>query len=640
MASHDDTKSVGEAPRAGALDPDVGAQPLPVGTVLERGFVIRSVLGRGGFGVTYMAEHTGIGRRVALKEHFPEQFAVRQGLSVRPMSAGAHMFKWGLDRFLDEARRLGRFKHPSIVDVTDVFEANGTAYMALAYEDGETLGRWLGRLGRPPTQVELDRILKPILDALEHVHGHGILHRDIAPDNIMLRRNGTPVLIDFGAARHALAEKSQTLTGIVKHGYSPPEQYSRSAARHGPWSDIYALGATLYRAITGAAPQEAPDRILGDTVGDLSKLGAKSYRPSFLASVMQALALQPEARPQSVKAWRLALLTSPLRDATKAAGRSPETPRPRIGPGTAPAPSGHIKPPPPSRTPWGAVGAAALALLLLAGSGYYYARVLLPAKEAARLKSAEEEARRRNPALTVTPGSGQSFRDCPTCPEMVVVPAGRFTMGSPASESERQNVEGPQRQVTITRPFAVGKFEVTFAEWDSCVADRGCTHTPETSWGRGRQPVMRVSWNDAKQYVAWLSRKTGKNYRLLSEAEWEYAARAGSTTRYFWGDTFSRNRANENKGQTVEVGEYEANAWGLHDVHGNVWEWVEDCWHDSYEAAPSDGSSWVKACTDNGRVFRGGSWNDFTWFLRSAQRVREPPDHRHHNVGFRVGRMM
>ena len=130
-------------PRTAALGAEAGSLPLPVGTVLERGFVIRSVLGRGGFGITYMAEHTGLGRRVALKEHFPEQFSVRQGLSVRPTSAGAAMFKWGLDRFLEEAKRLAQFKHPSVVDVSDVFEANGTAYMALAYEDGETLGQWL-----------------------------------------------------------------------------------------------------------------------------------------------------------------------------------------------------------------------------------------------------------------------------------------------------------------------------------------------------------------------------------------------------------------------------------------------------------------------------------------------------------------
>ena len=295
-------------PRIAALGVEAGSLPLPVGTLLERGFVIRSVLGRGGFGITYMAEHTGLKKRVALKEHFPERFAVREGLSVRATSSGAHMFKWGLNRFLEEARHLAGFTHSSIVDVTDVFEANGTAYMALTYEDGETLPAWRGRLGRPPTQSELDGLMSPILDALEHVHGQSILHRDLAPDNIMLRRDRTPVLIDFGAARQAMGERSQTLTSIVKHGYSPPEQYTRTSARHGPWSDIYALGATLYWALTGRTPQEAPDRQLGEKLMDLRRLSSKRYRPSFLSGVMHALALRPEDRPQSITEWRLTLL--------------------------------------------------------------------------------------------------------------------------------------------------------------------------------------------------------------------------------------------------------------------------------------------------------------------------------------------
>ena len=215
-------------------------------------------------------------------------------------------------------------------------------------------------------------------------------------------------------------------------------------------------------------------------------------------------------------------------------------------------------------------------------------------------------------------GAGQAapatFRDCDECPEMVAIPAGSFLMGSPSSEAQRGLDEEPQHQVTIANKFAVGKFEVTFSEWDACVNDRGCVrvgHAPgppddDEGWGRGRQPVIKVAWSEAKQYVDWLSRKTGKKYRLLSEAEWEYVARAGTTTPFSTGATINPKQANYDAkhsyaggatGQppqrTVAVGSFKPNAFGLHDVHGNVSEWVEDCWNEDYKGAPSDGSAWT-----------------------------------------------
>jgi formylglycine-generating enzyme required for sulfatase activity len=275
---------------------------------------------------------------------------------------------------------------------------------------------------------------------------------------------------------------------------------------------------------------------------------------------------------------------------------------------------------------------------------------------------ARDEAARRDPALSVAPGSGQSFKDrladgseCAFCPEMVVVPAGSFMMGSPESEAGRSNDEGPQRRVTIAKPFAVGKFEVTFAEWDACVSDGGCTHKPETSWGRGRQPVHSVSWDDiTTEYLPWLSRKTGKTYRLLSEAEWEYAARAGTTTPFSFGATISTDQANYNgnvtygtgrKGvnreKTIEVGSLNTpNAWGLHDMHGNVREWVEDCWHDNYSGAPTDGSTWTTACAEVPRVLRGGSWGNYPLYLRSAIRLRVQPGLHSIGMGFRLARTL
>ena len=192
---------------------------------------------------------------------------------------------------------------------------------------------------------------------------------------------------------------------------------------------------------------------------------------------------------------------------------------------------------------------------------------------------------------------------------MVVVPAGSFMMGSSERELGRDSDEGPQHKVTIAEPFAVGKYEVTFDEWEACVASGGCdSYKPkDQGWGRGPRPVINVSWNDAIAYVEWLSAKVGKPYRLPSEAEWEYAARAGTTTRYWWGDEITIENANygRNVGKTTDVGSYPPNRWGLYDMQGNVWEWTEDCYHDSYKVAPEDGSAWMNGDCGSPGAARG-----------------------------------
>jgi formylglycine-generating enzyme required for sulfatase activity len=247
-----------------------------------------------------------------------------------------------------------------------------------------------------------------------------------------------------------------------------------------------------------------------------------------------------------------------------------------------------------------------------------------------------EEQRKRTEVGLLQPG--REFRDCTdVCPTMVVLPAGEFIMGSTDS-----NREQPPHRVTIQRPFAVGKFEVTFAEYDACTADGGCTYRPsDQGWGRGRRPVINVSWHDAKEYVAWLSRKSGKTYRLLSEAEWEYAARAGTTTRYAFGDTISKSQAQYGADRTAEVGSFAANKFGLHDMHGNVREWVADNWHYDYMGAPLDGTVWQGGNVYL-RVLRGGSWKYVVPDgLRSALRFSDQPtDRGNDDVGFRVSRTL
>jgi formylglycine-generating enzyme required for sulfatase activity/uncharacterized caspase-like protein len=278
------------------------------------------------------------------------------------------------------------------------------------------------------------------------------------------------------------------------------------------------------------------------------------------------------------------------------------------------------------------------------------------------LKPAEERALK----------PGDSFKECGTCPEMVVVPAGSFMMGSPPGEGGRG--EGPQQQVTIARSFAVGKYEVTFAEWDACASAGGCKSNKRPSdagWGRGKRPVIHIMWEDAKQYVAWISRTTGKTYRLLSEAEWEYAARAGTTTRYHFGDdvndlctyaNLADQAARGDQGRhatrfapcrdgyvhTAPVGSFQPNAFGLYDMHGNVSEWVEDCRHNDLVGAPTDGSAWTASCSEPLlRLTRGGSWNDHPVYLRSANRFAAlplllpgPGDRGDYNTGFRLARTL
>jgi formylglycine-generating enzyme required for sulfatase activity len=243
---------------------------------------------------------------------------------------------------------------------------------------------------------------------------------------------------------------------------------------------------------------------------------------------------------------------------------------------------------------------------------------------------------------------GDSFRECAKdCPEMVVVPAGQFIMGAPASERGRRDNEGPQHNVVFARSFAVARFDVTFDDWDACVAYGDCSSVSDHGFGRGRQPVINVTWDDARQYAAWLSRVTGKPYRLLSEAEFEYAARAGTQTAYPWGSEIGKNNANciacgsrGDSRQPSPVGSFPANGFGLYDMHGNIWQWLADCYHGDYQGAPQDGSPWVEGAECNQRVIRGGDWADGPQNLRSAVRLWDTTGNRIKFLGFRVGRTL
>ena len=286
----------------------------------------------------------------------------------------------------------------------------------------------------------------------------------------------------------------------------------------------------------------------------------------------------------------------------------------------------------------------------------------------------QEEAERQAEVARKRPPPGATFRDCPTCPELVVVPAGTFLMGSPSYEAGRDENEGPVHRVTIGKPFAVGKYEVTVGEYGRFVrttgyeGESGCRVWTGKKWeeesGRTwrapgyrqteREPVVCVSWKDAHAYAEWLSRQTDKTYRLLSEAEWEYVARAGTTTARYWGEREAgqcryangadsrtnfkeRISCDDGYARTAPVGSYAANGFGLYDVLGNVWEWGQDCWHGSYAGAPMDGRTWEGGDCGH-RALRGGSWSDKPELLRSANRLGRTIENRDSDYGFRITR--
>lgn len=245
-------------------------------------------------------------------------------------------------------------------------------------------------------------------------------------------------------------------------------------------------------------------------------------------------------------------------------------------------------------------------------------------------------------AQAQTPGApkpGEVFRDCADCAEMVVVPAGEFKMGAADVP-----MAAPEHRVVIAHPFAIGRREVTFAQWDRCVEAAACKYrASDQGWGRADRPVIDVSWDDAKEFVGWLSQKTGHPYRLPSEAEWEYAARAGSASPYWWGPDVGAGHAKcedcggDQTRQTVPTGSFRPNPFGLYDTTGNAAEWVQDCWNASYRGAPADGAPWNSGDCSL-RVLRGGSFASKASAGRSAARFRYDEDIRYYANGFRVVR--
>ena len=620
---------------------------LPSGYRIEEYELVR-VLGSGGFGITYLGYDHHLDKAVAIKEYLPNDLAVRtDNQSVLPKSTQDRAdYEWGLERFLNEAQTLARFDHRHIIKIHRFFRAHGTGYSVMEYAEGETLSALLQRKGTL-TEVELKQVLFPILDGLEAVHQADFLHRDIKPGNIVIRDDGSPVLIDFGSARQAVAGKSRSVTAIVTPGYAPIEQYS-AKGHQGPWTDIYGLGAVCYRCLTGEVPNDATERLRADPLVPASKRCKGKASVSLLDSIDLALRVHEGERPQTIAAWRKMLSN---KTAAPAYRWKKDTVKPTARP-SAPFSLGR------RASLWSKLLLAGVVVALVGGAVYWERQnELLPDEfgsdiALSRGTSATGEQAAQKPeevehdsTFTLTPVIPVGSELIPVreaAGEMVSIPGGTFRMGDLSGEIS--DIEKPAHTVTV-RPFNLGKYEVTYAQYDVCVADGGCKYKPRDAWGsRGNRPVIYVSWDDVQVFVDWLNGKTRSNYRLPTEAEWEYAARAGTTTEYSWGNDIGEERAayavyGFNLTGPEQVGSFPANAWGLHDMHGNVSEWVQDCWNYNYAEAPSDGSAWESGNCDE-RVIRGGSKDSSPYGLRSACRTGTPRTNRYDDLGFRLAQDM
>jgi formylglycine-generating enzyme required for sulfatase activity len=622
---------------------------------------------------------------------------------------------------VQEATRARRLAHEHIVRVYDWAQdpATSSYFVIMECLAGEDLESLLAREGALPLARTL-ALLRPVAEALDYAwERHRLVHRDIKPGNVFVTARDDIKLLDFGIAARARAgggtlTEAPALSGTP--GYRAPE-----AGAHGVVPsralDVYSVAVMVHQMLAGIA-----------TPAHGTPARPRGLEESQWQALCSGLAHDPEARPQSVSELldRLALPGTGAGEATPATHLpepqvpEPQLPEPQVSEPPAPEPPAHAEDAPvtlpaPNEARDAAVAAASQAarqLLreqqkreraeedLVRRARREALREQLAARrdeEVAKTRQAQDEAQRKalqakaaaaylaeqervraQPAPEEPPAPATPIEP-PTLlrdrfidgggagPELVVLRAGRFQMGS--SEHERKIAmacgaqknwlarETPQHWVGIERPFAIGRYPVTVGDWRAFAEASGWQPGGEVDWTApgfaqtDMHPVVGVSWNDARQYVAWLSERTGRHYRLPSEAEWEYACRAGTRTAFSFGDAIDTGKANYdgnftwNGGQrgeyrrgTTPVDQFAPNPWGLHDMHGNVWEWVQDVMHDNYEGAPLDGSAWEAGGERARRILRGGSWLYNPRYLRSALRNGFSAVMSNDIVGFRVVR--
>lgn len=754
---------------------------LPIGTEINH-YRIADVLGQGGFGVVYKAHHTHLDEQVVIKEFLPVELAGRHGSTVAPHSNSKQdLYSDCLRRFMEEGRTLVKLRHPNVVRCRDLFTANGTAYLVMDFEDGLSLDQLIKALEQHNdfyTQVQLLHFLIPLAQGLAYIHDQGVLHRDIKPGNVFIRRNdGSPVIIDFGAAKQNFAIASQSQAPFTEF-YAPLEQIEGGGEAK-PTIDIHAFGALIYRLVSGSVGPKAEARAMAllygskDPLSPVSEVAKTKLSDSFCQLIDRCLAFRAGDRPQSMHEVAASL--------QKIAGKSlnHETSTPAKMPTATPSAAIKVdKPVKPARTAkdpdsagmvfptkWVAI-VVAIAVLGVGGawaiSEFQQQREVAAEKErimAEQRQADEAEWAAANSANTIEAFEKylaefpeglfveaaksrinaleleaelqrklaeqqerekqrekeerdrllaeqrereriaeeqrkaeeqrrKAARALALAGEMVSIRGGSFTIGCDLS-SGCDNRELPNKTVTI-KAFQIGKYEVTrakFAEFvratnyvtraeresggSTCYAgvsgrDPFWDYTSGLSWrnaslmgaGQGdNHPVVCVSQNDALKFIEWLNKETGMKFRLPTEAEWEYVARAGSRNTYgvtnnmeslcmygnvndstvlpdgtYWNSKLS---CTDGYAFTAPVGSYVANAFGVYDMIGNVKELMADCWNESLSNLPTNGSKTTSGdCVRT--VERGGNFNTSPSFLRVSYRGNPGNEFRAIHTGFRL----
>ncbi|MEG4486287.1 bifunctional serine/threonine-protein kinase/formylglycine-generating enzyme family protein [Microcoleus sp. D2_18a_B4] len=580
-----------------------------LGRTLRNHYQIIKFLGKGGFGHTYLAKDLDLpGHPQCVVKH------------LKPQNADPDLLLIAKRLFETEAQtlyKLGKL-HDQIPKLSAHFEENGEFYLVQDFIAGHDLTKELIP-GKKLSESYTITLLHNILEILAIVHQQKVIHRDLKPDNLMRRQDGKIVLIDFGAVKEIStivvnAQKQTSLTiAIGTAGYMPSEQ---AKGKPKLCSDIYAVGMIGIQALTGQPPH---------TLAEDPQTGEVIWRNRAQVSNNLANVLDKMVRDNFSQRYQNA--EEALQAILSLSRSFPPPPPP---------------PPPPTRTVYQSLGNKSpqpVKVLSNSLKTVQFETVTVNSKGQI-IKRSQSQAQ----VFTETIANGVTL-------EMVSIPKGNFKMGAPASEAESDDYERPQHQVTI-KPFLMGKYPINQAQWAAVAKLPKIQYylKPDPSHFKGKNlPVENVSWNDAVEFCVRLSQKTGRSYRLPSEAEWEYACRAGTTTPFHFGDTVTPDlvnyRGNNSYGSapkgiyretTTAVGSFPPNSFGLYDMHGNVWEWCQDIYHDNYNGAPNDGSAWESGGDSNYPVLRGGSWLNYAVNCRSANRGYNSSDLRWRSWGFRV----
>ena len=560
-------------------------------------------LGRGGFGITYLARHIVLECPMVIKSPHTH-------LSSEPTYTAY------VDRFTKEGRNLkdlSKAQHPNIVRVADFFDEGAVPCMVMDYIEGETLSDRVQQLGAIDEAIIVPCIVT-IAEVLAKVHELNLVHRDANPANIIIQPNGQPMLIDFGIALEIQPRRTTTMAAFGGHrDFAPYEQLSKKQESRDSRVDICCLGATLYFAITGEYPDSAYDRKIAVQEGKDCLVEPQTIVPTLSDrinhAILSAMEMDPDDRPPTMQAW-ITLLTTDDGLLSK------------------------IKPPTLESLP-------------------------LKQLEFQTIEVNQKAEIIKRPDRTAQYFEEEIAEDLSI--KMIIIPGGSFMMGAPEGELDSYSDEKPQHLATVPS-FAIAQTPVTQAQWKAIaqLSKVKLKLDPNPSFFKSDdRPVEKINWFEAAEFCDRLIKLTRKPYRLPSEAEWEYACRAGAISPFNFGPTISTDIANyrgtdlvrdngtwtghyaegpkgENREQTLPVSQFSPNNWGLYNMHGNVWEWCADDWHDNYEGAPIDGSVWDASNDSGSKVLRGGPWNDAPQYCRSAIRNYDAPDNRNNTIGFRV----